>query len=129
MCCTKGSRTTSRKLLPVLRGRDVNVGRLSGATEIPLLAGAGSAITRLCHPSTVRINLDGRKCPRLDRAKGVVRHWSRGDCTMALMTYAQLVGQRGERERGSSRERGREGSIGVIAISHAIVSPRDPASG
>src|SRR3954454_6491085 len=110
MCCTKGSRTTSRKLLPVFRGRDVNVGPLSGATEIPLLAGAGSAITRLCHPSTVRINLDGQKGPRLDRAKGVVRHWRRGDCTMALMTYAQLVGQRSGQVKGSITQKGREDS-------------------
>ena len=48
---------------------------------------------------------------------------------MSTMTYAYLVGQKTGRIKGSIRVKGREDSIGVIAVSHAIVSPRDVQSG
>lgn len=48
---------------------------------------------------------------------------------MALMTYAYLVGQQSGHVKGSVTQKGREESIGVIAVSHSIVSPRDPQSG
>lgn len=48
---------------------------------------------------------------------------------MALMTYAYLVGQKSGQVKGSITQKGREDSIGVIAVSHSIVSPRDPQSG
>src|SRR5690242_14966546 len=48
---------------------------------------------------------------------------------MSLMTYAYLVGQKSGQVKGSITQKGRESAIGVIAISHAIVSPRDAASG
>lgn len=48
---------------------------------------------------------------------------------MSLMTYGYLVGQKSGQIKGSITQKGREESIGVIAISHSIVSPRDPQSG
>jgi type VI secretion system secreted protein Hcp len=48
---------------------------------------------------------------------------------MSLMTYAYLVGQKTGQVKGSITQKGREDSIGVIAVSHSIVSPRDPQSG
>ena len=45
---------------------------------------------------------------------------------MSLMTYAFLVGQKSGQIKGSITQKGREGSIGVIAVAHSIVSPRDP---
>jgi type VI secretion system secreted protein Hcp len=48
---------------------------------------------------------------------------------MSLMTYAYLVGQKSGQVKGGILQKGREESIGVIAVSHSIVSPRDPASG
>ena len=48
---------------------------------------------------------------------------------MSLMTYAYLVGQKAGDVHGSITQKGRENSIGVIAVSHQIVSPRDPQSG
>lgn len=48
---------------------------------------------------------------------------------MSLMTYAYVVGQKSGQIKGSITQKGRENSIGVIAISHSIVSPRDPQSG
>lgn len=48
---------------------------------------------------------------------------------MSLMTYAYLVGQKAGPVNGSITQKGRENSIGVIAVSHQIVSPRDPQSG
>jgi len=48
---------------------------------------------------------------------------------MAMMTYAYLVGQKSGQIKGSITQKGREDSIGVIAVSHSIVSPRDPQSG
>jgi len=48
---------------------------------------------------------------------------------MSLMAYAYIVGQKSGQVKGSIIQKGREDSIGVIAISHSIVSPRDPQSG
>ena len=45
------------------------------------------------------------------------------------MTYVTLVGQKSGQIKGSVTQKGREDSIGVIAVSHSIVSPRDPQSG
>ena len=48
---------------------------------------------------------------------------------MALLAYAYLKGQKSWQVKGSITQKGREDSIGVIAVSHAVVSPRDPQSG
>lgn len=48
---------------------------------------------------------------------------------MAMMAYMRLKGQKTGEVKGSVIQKGREGRIAVIAVSHAIVSPRDPASG
>ena len=48
---------------------------------------------------------------------------------MAMMSYAYLVGQKSGQIKGSITQKGREDSIGDIAVSHSIVSPRDPQSG
>ena len=48
---------------------------------------------------------------------------------MALNAYLRLKGQKQGEIKGSVTQKGREGSIMVIAVSHEIVSPRDPASG
>ncbi|MBI2803451.1 MAG: type VI secretion system tube protein Hcp [Planctomycetes bacterium] len=48
---------------------------------------------------------------------------------MAMMAYAYLKGQKSGQIKGSITQKGREDSIGVIAVSHEIVSPRDPQSG
>ena len=48
---------------------------------------------------------------------------------MSLTTYAYLVGQKSGQVKGGVTQKGREASIAVIAVSHAIVSPRDAASG
>jgi type VI secretion system secreted protein Hcp len=48
---------------------------------------------------------------------------------MSLMTYLTLKGQKTGAIKGSITTKGREGTIGVIAVTHSIVSPRDPASG
>ena len=48
---------------------------------------------------------------------------------MSLTTYAYLVGQKSGQVKGGVTQKGRESSIAVIAVSHSIVSPRDPASG
>jgi type VI secretion system secreted protein Hcp len=48
---------------------------------------------------------------------------------MAMMAYAYLKGQKSGQVKGSITQKGREDSIGIIAVSHAIVSPRDPQSG
>ena len=45
---------------------------------------------------------------------------------MALLAYAYLKGQKSGQVKGGITQKGREDSIGVIAVSHAIVSPRDP---
>ena len=48
---------------------------------------------------------------------------------MAMLTYAYLKGQKVGQIKGSVTQKGREDSIAVIAVSHSIVSPRDPQSG
>lgn len=48
---------------------------------------------------------------------------------MALNAYLTLKGKKQGQIKGSVTEKGREDSIAVIAVSHEIVSPRDPASG
>ncbi len=48
---------------------------------------------------------------------------------MALNAYLKLKGQKQGEIKGSVTQKGREGSIMVIAVSHEIVSPRDAASG
>jgi type VI secretion system secreted protein Hcp len=48
---------------------------------------------------------------------------------MALMAYMYAKGQKTGQIKGSIIQKGREDSVGVIAMSHAIVSPRDPQSG
>ncbi len=48
---------------------------------------------------------------------------------MALNAYLTLKGQKSGAIKGSVTQKGREGTIQVIAVSHEIISPRDPASG
>ena len=48
---------------------------------------------------------------------------------MALMAYWHCKGQKQGQMKGSITQKGREGTIGVIAFTHEIVSPRDIASG
>jgi len=48
---------------------------------------------------------------------------------MALNSYLNLSGQKQGAIKGSVTQKGREGKIMVIAVSHEIISPRDPASG
>jgi type VI secretion system secreted protein Hcp len=48
---------------------------------------------------------------------------------MALNAYLKLKGQKTGQVNGSVTQKGRENKIMVIAVSHEIVSPRDPASG
>jgi type VI secretion system secreted protein Hcp len=48
---------------------------------------------------------------------------------MALQAYLNLKGQRQGEIKGSVTQKGREGKIAIIAVSHEIISPRDPASG
>jgi type VI secretion system secreted protein Hcp len=48
---------------------------------------------------------------------------------MALNAYLTLKGQKTGAIDGSVTQKGREKSIMVIAVSHEITSPRDPASG
>jgi type VI secretion system secreted protein Hcp len=48
---------------------------------------------------------------------------------MALNAYLKLKGQKQGDIKGSVTQKGREDSIMVIAVSHSIISPRDPASG
>ena len=48
---------------------------------------------------------------------------------MALNAYLKLKGQKQGDIKGSVTQKSREGSLEVIAYSHSIVSPRDPASG
>lgn len=48
---------------------------------------------------------------------------------MALSAYLTLTGTRTGQILGSVTQKGREGSIEVIAVYHWIVSPRDPSSG
>ena len=48
---------------------------------------------------------------------------------MALNAYLRIEGQKQGKINGSVTQKGRENSIMVIAVSHEVVSPRDPASG
>ena len=48
---------------------------------------------------------------------------------MALNAYLKIVATQQGPIRGSVTQRGREDRIMVIAVSHEIVSPRDPVSG
>jgi type VI secretion system secreted protein Hcp len=48
---------------------------------------------------------------------------------MALNAYLKLKGQKQGEIKGSVTQKGREGKIAVIAVSHEVVSPRDAASG
>jgi type VI secretion system secreted protein Hcp len=48
---------------------------------------------------------------------------------MALNAYLKLKAQKQGEIKGSVTQKGREGKIAVIAVSHDIVSPRDAASG
>ncbi len=48
---------------------------------------------------------------------------------MALGAYLTIVAERQGLIRGSVTQKGREGKSLVFAVSHEIVSPRDPASG
>jgi type VI secretion system secreted protein Hcp len=48
---------------------------------------------------------------------------------VALNAYLKLVGQRQGEIKGSTTQKGREGKILVIALSHDVVTPRDPATG
>lgn len=47
----------------------------------------------------------------------------------ALNAYLKLKGQKQGDIKGSVTQKGREGAIKVISVSHEIVSPRDPQSG
>jgi len=48
---------------------------------------------------------------------------------MALNAYLSLKGQKQGEIKGSVTQKGRENKIMVIAVSHEVISPRDPASG
>ena len=48
---------------------------------------------------------------------------------MAMMAYMYPKGQKSGAINGSITQKGRENAIGVIAVSHSIVAPRDPQSG
>ena len=48
---------------------------------------------------------------------------------MALNAYLKLKGQKQGEIKGSVTQKGREASIQILAVSHEIISPRDPASG
>jgi type VI secretion system secreted protein Hcp len=48
---------------------------------------------------------------------------------MALNAYLKLKGRKSGEIKGSVTQKGREGKIMVIAVSHDLVSPRDAASG
>ena len=48
---------------------------------------------------------------------------------MALNAYLKLKGQKQGELKGSVTQKGREGKIMIIAVSHEITSPRDAASG
>jgi type VI secretion system secreted protein Hcp len=48
---------------------------------------------------------------------------------MALMAYLQLKGQKQGDIKGGVVVKGREGTMGILAVTHSITSPRDPQSG
>ena len=51
------------------------------------------------------------------------------DQSPPITKFLKVTGQKSGAITGSVTEKGKEGTIGVIAVDHAIVSPRDPASG
>jgi type VI secretion system secreted protein Hcp len=51
------------------------------------------------------------------------------ECPVALSAYLRLVGEKTGAIKGSVVQKGREGKIMVIAVSHDVASPRDAASG
>lgn len=59
----------------------------------------------------------------------VVPSFAVGTAHAALMAYMYAKGQKSGQIKGSITQKGREDSVGVIAVSHSIVSPRDPQSG
>ncbi|MCC7537974.1 MAG: type VI secretion system tube protein Hcp [Deltaproteobacteria bacterium] len=48
---------------------------------------------------------------------------------MSMLAYLYMKGQKSGDVKGSITQKGREDSMGVIAVSHEIISPRDPQSG
>jgi type VI secretion system secreted protein Hcp len=54
---------------------------------------------------------------------------STSSANAALMAYLRIKGQKSGEVKGSITQKGREGMIGVIAVDHDIVSPRDAQSG
>ncbi len=48
---------------------------------------------------------------------------------MSATAYLRLKGQKTGPIKGGVTQKGREDTIGVIAVSHTVDSPRDPASG
>jgi type VI secretion system secreted protein Hcp len=48
---------------------------------------------------------------------------------VALTAYLRVVGTKQGEIKGSVTQKGREGRIAVIAMSHEFLSPRDPATG
>lgn len=48
---------------------------------------------------------------------------------MALLAYMHVKGQKSGNIQGSVTQKGREGSIAVIAYHHSVVGPRDQQSG
>jgi len=48
---------------------------------------------------------------------------------MALNAYCKIKGQKQGEIKGSVTQKGRENTIMVIAVTHDVISPRDPASG
>ena len=54
---------------------------------------------------------------------------STSSANAALVAYLKIKGQKSGDVKGSVTQKGREGSIGVIAVDHQVISPRDAASG
>src|SRR3954453_17918407 len=69
-----------------------------------------------------------RSTPTRWRLRLAATHIDKG-AAVALNAYLKLVGQKTGEIRGSVTQKGREGKIMVIAATHDIVTPRDPASG
>jgi type VI secretion system secreted protein Hcp len=64
---------------------------------------------------------------RLSRSQA--ESFETGGIQMALNAYLTLKGAKQGDIHGSVTQKGREGSIMVIAMDHQVVSPRDPATG
>src|SRR3954470_21707831 len=69
-----------------------------------------------------------RSTPTRWRLRLAATHIDKG-AAVALNAYLKLVGQKTGEIRGSVTQKGREGKVMVIAATHDIVTPRDPASG